>query len=106
MKKAAAAALLTAILALSIGTFSAFAAGPGGDRNFADADGDGICDYAGTVCPYTDENGDGICDLCGLGQKSGAGRNFMDTDGDGVCDNRTAGLCPGQGRKFQGGRNR
>ncbi|NNJ12738.1 hypothetical protein EKD04_020645 [Chloroflexales bacterium ZM16-3] len=43
------------------------------DANFVDADGDGVCDNAGT----------------------GAGDNYVDTDGDGVCDNMGTGTGTG-----------
>lgn len=47
---------------------------------YRDADGDGVCDYAGTSCRFADEDGDGVCDY------SGTGRMFVDADGDGLCD--------------------
>lgn len=97
---------LTVIMIVSIGVTSALAAGPGSEqgRNFVDADGDGICDFAGEFCRYTDADQDGVCDYCGTGQ-NGCGRNFVDVDGDGICDNyRGQGL--GLGRGFRGGRGR
>ena len=39
-----------------------------GRGNYADEDGDGVCDYCGTACGYrhyADEDGDGVCDNCG-----------------------------------------
>ena len=39
-----------------------------GRGNYADEDGDGVCDNCGTACGYrhyADENGDGVCDYCG-----------------------------------------
>ncbi len=81
--------LVTAALVLSLGSMHAFAAGPG--QNFIDADGDGICDYAKTVCAFIDEDGDGICDHYG----------------DGICDGtgHGAGLRDGSGRTSRGGRH-
>ena len=52
MKKIVIGVLAAAVI-LAAGSFSAFAAGPGGGR----ACGGGICDYAGEVCH--DSNGDG-----------------------------------------------
>lgn len=126
MKKRVLAGVLVTVLALSIGTTSAFAAGPdaGQGRNFVDEDGNGICDFAVDSCRYVDENNDGVCDYYGTGgygckfadedgdgvcdfygvRHDGYGRNFVDADDDGVCDNnRGYGL--GMGRGFRGGRN-
>ena len=101
------AGILTAVLVLSLSTVSVLAAGPGCGRNFVDADGDGVCDYAGSHCRYTDENGDGICDNCGALAGACGGQNFVDADGDGVCDNYAAGGCgAGMGRGFHGGCHR
>ena len=36
---------------------------------------------------YADEDGDGVCDDCGRGNQDGTGSNYSDEDGDGVCDN-------------------
>ena len=39
-----------------------------GRGNYADEDGDGVCDNCGTACGYrhyADEDGDGVCDNCG-----------------------------------------
>lgn len=39
-----------------------------GRGNYADEDGDGLCDNCGTACGYrhyADEDGDGVCDSCG-----------------------------------------
>lgn len=39
-----------------------------GRGNYADEDGDGVCDNCGTACGYrhyADEDGDGLCDNCG-----------------------------------------
>lgn len=90
--------VLTTIIALSVGTISAFAEEPIGGRNYVDSDGDGICDYANTICGYMDEDGDGICDNCGIYHISGLnkeGKNFVDSDGDGVCDYYTDGQARG-----------
>jgi len=98
--------VLATIMVLSVGTTSAFAAGPGSGqgRNFVDEDGNGICDFAGEFCRYVDENYDGICDYCGI-EQNGYGCHFVDADGDGICDNyRGQGL--GLGRGFRGGRGR
>lgn len=111
MKKVLAGILSTA-LALSLGATAAFAAGPGCGRYFADADGDGICDNAGSQCAYVDADGDGICDVCGAAHtRPGGGRCFVDADGDGVCDNYQSGQglgCGrgGRGNGFRGGRGR
>ncbi len=75
---------LTSALVLIAGTTSAFAMGHGnrayhnnGDYyqgvnhnncsglNFADENGDGICDYQGAGQYYIDENDDGVCDNYG-----------------------------------------
>lgn len=87
--KKAAVGVLAAAMMLSTGVTTAFAAGPGCGRNFVDADGDGICDYAGSACRYIDSDNDGICDNCDQSRmfQNGCGRNFIDADGDGVCDN-------------------
>ena len=101
------------VVALSMCTTTAFAAGSGIRRNFIDTDGDGICDNINSVCIYADENG--ICEVCGI-TRIGCGRNFVDADGDGICDNYLIGQnlrCGygrnsqyGRGNGFQGGRNR
>ncbi len=109
MKKAA-AGILAAAMALSVGV--ALAAGPGSGRHFANAGG---CGHAGRACRYadgacgnragygacgyganfTDADGDGICD-----NRAGYGVNFTDADGDGICDNwatgRAGGCCGGR----------
>lgn len=104
MKKVLAGILSTA-LALSLGATAAFAAGPGCGRYFADADGDGICDNAGSQCAYVDADGDGVCDVCGAAHtRPGVGRYFVDVDGDGVCDNYQSGQGRGCGRGGQCGR--
>ena len=53
-----------------------------------DADGDGVCDNAGTGCGMY-----------------GAGRGYVDADGDGVCDNAGMGCgMYGAGRGLRRGR--
>ncbi len=68
---------------------------------FVDADGDGICDNAGTNGKglgngkgFVDADGDGVCDNKGTGQglrrgkgAKGTGANFIDRNNDGICDN-------------------
>lgn len=80
------------IIALSVET-SVFAACPAAGCNYVDADGDGICDYAGSFCNYIDSDGDGICDYCGSFHSSGSA--FVDADGDGICDYYAVGQCGG-----------
>lgn len=91
MKKTLAGILVMAMV-LSLGATTAFSAGPGNGRCFVDADGDGICDYAGSRCAYVDADGDGICDNCASCQGLGAG-----------CGR---GLRRGCGNGFRGGRGR
>ena len=89
MMKRALLGVVAAVAALSIGGASAFAAGFGAGWNYTDADGDGVCDYAGSDCVYADANGDGLCDGCGVYHGScltGDGKYFVDADGDGICD--------------------
>lgn len=110
------AGILSAALVLSLGLTAAFAAGSECGRYFVDADGDGICDNAGSGCAYADADGDGICDICGVSHaQSGGGRYFVDADGDGICDNYQSGQgrgcghggqCGGRGHGFRGGRGR
>ena len=55
---------------------------------------DGSC----AQCPnYADANGDGVCDNRG----SGTCPNYSDADGDGVCDNK--GECTGNRKRNGGG---
>ena len=54
--------VLAAAVVLSLGAAAASAAGLGRGPYFTDADGDGICDNAGSMCAYVDEDGDGVCD--------------------------------------------
>ncbi len=95
--------LIALVLILGIGTVGVFAAEGERRGNYADENGDGICDNrTGGQCPsYADANGDGICDnhphdqhncpsgsgICNKREDCG-GQNFADEDGDGVCDNR------------------
>lgn len=97
MKKAL-LGVLSAAVVLPLCMAAAFAAGPGGGRYFADANGDGICDNAGSVCAYVDADGNGICDICGAAHA----QNFVDADGDGVCDRYAAGQGCGYGRGAHG----
>lgn len=107
--------LLAALITLSVGANTAFAAGCRSGCHFTDADGDGICDNA-AVCVYSDADGDGICDICGINHGNcpeGRGTAFVDADGDGVCDNYVSGqgqgagcghgLRDGHGRGFRSG---
>lgn len=92
--------ILAVTVAVGIGATGAFASASWRGGHFADTDGDGVCDRAGSGLCWIDENGDGICDLCGTGAAAcGAGRWFADENGDGVCDHREHGGC-GAGRYF------
>lgn len=82
MMKKTLVGVLTAVVVLSAGATSGFAACSGRWRNFVDADGNGICDYAGRTCRY------------------------IDADNDGICDNYIAGRGAGYGNGCHGGRNR
>ncbi|NGM17876.1 hypothetical protein GMI70_07730 [Eggerthellaceae bacterium zg-893] len=85
--------------------------------NYEDANADGVCDNAGTMCPpdaqacprYQDADNDGACDnaadrpaqACpragaGCPANSGACPAFTDENGDGVCDGcgNAQGACP------------
>jgi hypothetical protein len=53
---------------------------------FVDADGDGICDYAGQHHEPIDIDGDGIPDNPGLMHGFDQCSEFIDEDGDGICD--------------------
>lgn len=106
---------LAAVIVLSADVGTAFAAGAGCGRYFVDADADGVCDNAGSMCTYADADGDGVCDVCGTsytGCLTGNGTFFVDADGDGVCDNYVTGQCVGNawgrgnGRGSQGGHGR
>lgn len=105
--------ILAAVLAVSLCAATAFAAGLRGGRYYVDADGDGVCDNAGSRCAFVDADGDGICDNCGAYPWcGGAGGNFVDADGDGVCDRCQSGRSWGRGAQggrwngLRGGRNR
>lgn len=102
MRKALLGVMAAAVI-LSLGSTSAFAAGPGGRCCFVDADGDRICDNAGGRCAYVDADDDGICDVCGTAHTWPAGGNFVDADGDGICDNCQLGQGRGCGRGGRGG---
>ncbi len=81
---------LTAALVLSVGATTTFAATPTKGVNYADTDGNGICDNIGTYSNFIDEDGDVICDNTGLNIGMGRGENggrFVDNDGDGANDN-------------------
>ena len=90
MKKRIMAMVLAAVLCMGVtGALAAYG------RGYVDADGDGVCDYAGTGCGacgkghgYVDADGDGVCDYAGTEcERYGMGRGSVDADGDGVCDN-------------------
>ncbi len=94
--------IIAMVIVLSVCAATAFAAGPGGGRCFADMDGDGICDNRGIYyqCSMTE---------------SGCGSNFTDADGDGICDNYVSGQGQGgcgcgshrsHGNGFRNGRGR
>ena len=97
MKKKWMAAAAIAVMLL-VGMTTAFAADGGLGRHFADTDGDGVCDNAGTNCGvnYVDADGDGVCDNAG----TNCGRYYVDDNGDGICDNMGSGV--GQGRGHHG----
>ena len=95
--------ILATVITLSFGATSA---GPWSGWNYVDTDGDGVCDYAGSMCAYVDEDGDGLCDVCDTyrwcgahwrGAGRGCGGNYVDEDGDGICDNYTSGQSQGRG---------
>ena len=105
--------VLAMMMVLSLGAATAFAASPGSGGNYVDADGDGICDYAGSVCSFADADGDGLCDSCGTAHLrgmagAGCGGNLVDADGDGICDNLTDtdgdGVCDNSARGHGRGR--
>lgn len=86
--KKAGIGILAAAMVLLLGTTSAFAAGHRNGRRFADADRNGVCDNAGTVCCCIDLDNDGICDNCAGSSftPNGCVRNYVDLNGDGICD--------------------
>ena len=55
--------VFAAVMVFLLGSTTVFAAGPGCGRYFADADGDGICDNAGSIYVYEDADGDGVSDI-------------------------------------------
>ena len=83
--KKAVVGLLAVSMVASVGAVSAFAAGTG--RNFADADGNGVCDN------YSVEKT--VSRAAGALQK-GSGQNFVDADNDGICVNYAVGQETGQ----------
>ena len=83
--KKAVVGILAVSMVASVGAVSAFAAGTG--RNFADADGNGVCDN------YSVEQT--VSRAAGALQK-GSGQNFVDADNDGICDNYAVGQATGQ----------
>lgn len=98
---------LAAVIVLLANVGTAFAAGAGCGRYFVDANGDGVCDNAGSICTYADADGDGVCDNCGIYHwcdMTGNGGNHVDADGDGICDNYVTGQCVGNGRGRENGR--
>lgn len=109
LKFAVIAAVLLVALTVTVGMAAAKygpptrPVNPPTGTNFVDADGDGICDLAGTANAYSYGNacqsaygtGSGL----GIGSRGTAGRlgqgsfaanryqtNFVDADGDGICD--------------------
>lgn len=98
--------ILTAAMVLFVGAAGAFAAGKGTGSNFVDADDNGICDRAESICRYVDADNDGICDHCGAYPHSGASKNNFSGAGGG-CHNH-AGDHQGAGRRngFCGKHNR
>ena len=65
--------ILAAAMVLAVGTTSAFAAGPGRGLRYVDANGDGVCDYAGQNCRCSDAYGDGSCGRLHSGWRAGRG---------------------------------
>ena len=117
--KKAVVGILAVSMVVSVGAVSAFAAGTG--RNFADADGNGVCDnysveqtvsraagalQKGSGQNFVDADNDGICDNYAVGQATGQetasslnrGQNYVDEDNDGVCDNYDPSRTTGRGR--------
>lgn len=80
--------ILAAAVVMSIGVVSAFAGGHGRGSRYTDANNDGVCDYAKSICQYIDADGDDICDNCDKERehKTHYGRYFADDDHDGACD--------------------
>ncbi len=86
--------LLVAVLAVSAGTVTTFAAESVYGKHYADCNGDGVCDYCGQE------------DGCNLEICNVKGRYFVDKDGDGICDNCAEGSskCKSQ-RKYRNFKN-
>lgn len=98
MKKAVIGAV-AAMMVLSVGATSVFAAGPGYRRNSADADRTGICGCIKSGCQYIDADNDEVCD------RAESRSRYVDADNDGVCDNYTR-QDTRQGHCFHGRHNR
>lgn len=96
--------VLSAAVVFSMCMATAFAAASGCGRYFTDADGDGICDRAGSGSACVDADEDGLCDVCGVAHVQFCGGNFVDEDADGICDNYASGQGIGRGRGCHGGR--
>ena len=77
--------LIAILLAVFVLSTAALAAGHGR--------GGGIRACDGTGSSYADANGDGVCDYYGTGRGAGRGFGFVDEDGDGVCDYYGTGRC-------------
>ena len=109
--------ILTMVLVFSVCSTTVLAARPMHGRNFADADGDGVCDnygsngngcgkHSGCGKEYVDADGDGVCDNYGSNgngckKRSGCNKEYVDADGDGVCDNQKYAII----YKLNGGKN-
>ena len=96
--------ILAGTMVLFVSVPGVLATWQGAGRNFADAERDGICDYAGTACRYADADGDGVCDWQSA-HRGGCEACFVDDNGDGACDNNP-GRGLGLGRGFRGGRGK
>lgn len=81
------AGLMVALVAVMLFTPATFAQGR---RGGGPGNGTGQC--AGN---YVDADGDGVCDNAGTGQ----GPGYVDADGDGVCDNAGTGRGAGRGQR-------
>ena len=64
--------ILAAAVVMSIGVVSAFAGGHGRGSRYTDANNDGVCDYAKSICQYIDA--DGACDHYDTRQGQGHSR--------------------------------
>lgn len=80
MKKAV-IGTITAMMVLSAGATSVFAADHGYRRNVTDADRAGICGCIKSGCQYIDADNDEVCD------RAESRSRYVDADNDGVCDN-------------------